>query len=171
MLQLPMEPFGYPTVDPGPKTLLVKDNAESTLKNLHWHMSRFSGYVGIINYMGARFTSDGDGIGYVLGDVKKRGLVYLDDGTSKRSIVPSLGQVVSAPVRSSDMIIDQEFNYNAISSALSQLEQRAASDGFAIGVGSGLALTIDALSSWARDLQSRNIMLVPISAAFRPRQS
>ncbi len=171
MLQLPMEPFGYPAVDPGPKTLLVKDAADVTIKNLRWHMSRFSGYIGIINYMGARFTSQGDGIGHVLSDIKKRGLVYLDDGTSKRSIVPSLGQVVNAPVRTTNMIIDNELSFNAITASLTHLEQQAANDGFAIGVGSGLALTIDALSSWARDLSSRNIILVPVSAAYRPRQS
>ena len=171
MLQLPMEPFGYPAVDPGPKTLLVKDAADVTVNNLKWHMSRFSGYIGIVNYMGGRFTSQGDGIGYVLRDVKKRGLIYLDDGSSKRSVVPSLGQVMKAPVRVNDMVIDNEVSYNAISSALARLEQQAASDGFAIGIGSGLALTMDALTSWARDLRSRNIILVPVSAAFRPQQS
>ncbi|MGI9464481.1 MAG: divergent polysaccharide deacetylase family protein, partial [Aestuariivirgaceae bacterium] len=171
MLQLPMEPFGYPTVDPGPKTLLVKDAADVTVKNLKWHMSRFSGYIGIINYMGGRFTSQGDGIGYVLRDVNKRGLVYLDDGTSRRSVVPSLGQVMNAPVRVTNMVIDGEGSYNAISSALSRLEQQAATDGFAIGLGSGLAVTMDALNTWARDLRSRNIILVPVSAAYRAQQS
>ncbi len=171
MLQLPMEPFGYPAVDPGPRTLLVSDPADTTLNNLKWHMSRFSGYIGIINYMGARFTSQGDGIGHVLGDIKRRGLVYLDDGTSKRSIVPSLGQVVNAPVQAGDMIIDGEVSYNAISAALAKLEQRAASEGFVIGIGSGLAPTIDALTSWARDLEARSIILVPVSAAYRPRRT
>ena len=171
MLQLPMEPFGYPTVDPGPKTLLVKDAPEHTLQNLKWHMSRFSGYIGVINYMGARFTAQGDGIGYVLRDISKRGLVYLDDGSSKRSVVPALGQVVKAPVRVTNMIIDSENSYNAISAALSRLEQQAVTDGIAIGYGSGLPLTVDAISSWARDLGSRNILLVPVSAAYRPIQS
>ncbi|MDH3741133.1 MAG: divergent polysaccharide deacetylase family protein [Hyphomicrobiales bacterium] len=171
MLQLPMEPFGYPAVDPGPKTLLIKDKADVTMKNLKWHMSRFSGYIGVVNYLGARFTSDGDGIGYVLRDINKRGLVYLDDGSSKRSVVPSLGQVMNAPVLVNDMIIDSEVTYNAITAALARLEQQAASDGFAIGFGSGLSLTMDALTSWSRDLRSRNIILVPVSAAYRPRQS
>ncbi len=171
LLQLPMEPFGYPSVDPGPKTLLVADAADKTLKNLKWHMGRFAGYVGIINYMGARYTSEGDSIGYVLQDIKNRGLLYLDDGSSPRSIVPSLGQVVNAPVRSAHMVIDNEVTFNAISASLARLEQMATEEGFAIGVGSGLPLTIDALSSWARDLSGRNIMLVPLSAIYRPQQS
>lgn len=171
MLQLPMEPFGYPTVDPGPKTLLAKDTADATIKNLHWHMSRFTGYIGVVNYLGARFTSQGDGIGYVLRDINARGLVYLDDGSSNRSVVPSLGQVLNAPVRTNNIVIDGEVTYNAITAALSRLEQKAVTDGFAIGVGSGLALTMDALNSWVRDLQSRNIILVPVSAAYRARQS
>jgi polysaccharide deacetylase 2 family uncharacterized protein YibQ len=170
MLQLPMEPFGYPAVDPGPKTLLVKDGADATIKNLRWHMSRFSGYVGVVNYLGARFTSDGDGIGHVLSDINKRGLIYLDDGSSKRSVVPSLGQVMGAPVQVNDIIIDNEVTFNAITAQLAKLEQQAEANGFAIGFGSGLSLTMDALNTWTRDLRSRNIILVPVSAAYRPRQ-
>lgn len=170
MLQLPMEPFGYPAVDPGPKTLLVKDSVDTTIKNLKWHMSRFSGYIGVVNYLGARFTSDGDGIGHVLNDINKRGLIYFDDGSSRRSVVPALGQVMNAPVQVNDMVIDNEVTFNAITAQLAKLEQQAASDGIAIGFGSGLSLTLDALSTWSRDLRSRNVILVPVSAAYRPRQ-
>ncbi len=168
MLQLPMEPFGYPSIDPGPRTLLASANSAKTIDDLKWHMSRFSGYTGVINYLGAKFTSEGENFAPVLKELNRRGLIYLDDGTSQRSLAGALGQVIGIPVRTAVEVIDSDATYNAVSAALARLEEKAARDGFAIGVGTGLATTLDALGSWSRDLSARNIILVPASALYRP---
>jgi polysaccharide deacetylase 2 family uncharacterized protein YibQ len=55
LLQIPMEPFDYPDNDPGPQTLLTTLAPEQNLDRLFWHLSRFQGYAGIANFMGARF--------------------------------------------------------------------------------------------------------------------
>ena len=86
LLQVPMEPFDYPDNDPGPQTLLTTLSPTQNLDRLHWFMSRFQGYVGIANYMGARFTANENAIGPLLREVAKRGLVYFDDGSSPRSV-------------------------------------------------------------------------------------
>lgn len=78
LLQVPMEPFDYPDNDPGPQTLLTSLTPEQNIDRLHWLMSRFQGYVGLISFMGA------------LRDVTKRGLIYVDDGSSSRSIASHL---------------------------------------------------------------------------------
>src|SRR5665811_2365347 len=57
LLQTPMEPFDYPDNDPGPQTLLTSLTPDQNIDRLHWQMSRFQGYVGIVSYMGARFTA------------------------------------------------------------------------------------------------------------------
>ena len=57
MLQLPMEPVGYPARNPGPKTLLARSGDDDNRDALLWHMSRFAGYTGITNYMGGRFLT------------------------------------------------------------------------------------------------------------------
>jgi polysaccharide deacetylase 2 family uncharacterized protein YibQ len=80
-----MEPFEYSDNDPGPQTLLTSLTAEQIVDRLHWLMSRFQGYVGLINYMGARFTASEQGLAPVLRDVAKRGLVFVDDGSSART--------------------------------------------------------------------------------------
>ncbi len=56
-----MEPFDYPDNDPGPQTLLTTLPPAQNIDRLHWFMSRFQGYVGIANYMGARFTANEPG--------------------------------------------------------------------------------------------------------------
>ena len=57
-----MEPFDYPDNDPGPQTLLTSLTPEQNLDRLHWLMSRFQGYVGLISYMGARLTASQQGL-------------------------------------------------------------------------------------------------------------
>ena len=56
ILQIPMEPFDYPDNDPGTAHAAHLDRQrEQNLDRLHWLMSRFQGYVGIVNYMGGSF--------------------------------------------------------------------------------------------------------------------
>jgi uncharacterized protein len=165
MLHLPMEPFGYPAVDPGPRTLRAGDGAGANAENLAWLLSRFAGYSGIVNYMGARLGGDEAALRPVLAEVAKRGLVWLDDGSSSRSLVHDLAGEIDLPVRRARVIDDA--SYDDIRKRLAQLEQEAHRSGAAIGSGAGLAVTIDAVQTWARDLADRGVDLVPASAVFR----
>ena len=85
LLQIPLEPFNYPTTDPGPHTLTVDASASENLDRLHWLLGRMTNYVGVVNYMGARFTGEADALSPVIAEIGKRGLLYLDDGSSARS--------------------------------------------------------------------------------------
>ena len=39
LLQVPMEPFDYPSNDPGPRTLLTSLTATQNIDRLHWLMA------------------------------------------------------------------------------------------------------------------------------------
>jgi hypothetical protein len=77
LLQLPMEPFDYPDNDPGPQTLLTSLPAEQNIDRLHWLMSRFQGYVGVVSAMGARFTASEQALKPVIAYASKRGHIYV----------------------------------------------------------------------------------------------
>ena len=72
-------------------------------------------------------------------------------------------------MRRASLVIDGKADTASIRAALEKLEREAESSGFAIGMGSGLEVTIDTVEEWARDLQDRGIVLVPISASFKGR--
>jgi uncharacterized protein len=165
MLHLPMEPFGYPAVDPGPRTLRAGDGAGDNAENLAWLLSRFAGYSGVVNYMGARLGGDEAALRPVLAEIGERGLVWLDDGSSSRSLVHGLAREIDLPVRRAQVIDDA--SYDDIRKRLALLEEEAHRSGVAIGSGAGLAVTIDAVQAWARDLADRGVDLVPASAIFR----
>jgi uncharacterized protein len=171
LLQLPLEPFGYPATNPGPKTLMAGADGNANLDALVWHMGRFAGYVGITNYMGGRFLGEMQALRPVLAELKKRGLVFLDDGTAPRSMAAEVGKVVGVPVKNARKVIDADPSAEAIDQALAELEAEARESGFAIGTGTGLEVTIEAIDQWSRSLAEKGILLVPVSAAYRGRAS
>ena len=171
LLQVPMEPMGYPGSNPGPKTLLSDAPAEENLGALRWHMSRFAGYSGITNYMGAKLLSAEEALAPVMREVKKRGLVYLEDATANPTLSPKVAGAARLPIQRADILIDAEPTAPAIREALERLEQEAARTGLAIGTGAGLAVTIETVAEWAKTLQERGMLLVPVSAAYKGRQT
>src|SRR5690348_10570917 len=147
LLQLPMEPFDYPDNDPGPQTLLTSLPAEQNLDRLHWLMSRFQGYVGVANYMGARFTSNEPAFTPMLREVAKRGLMYLDDGSSPRSLAGQIAGGNGLPFAKASVVLDAVPTPNEIDRALSRLETTAREGGIAVGVATALPGSIARLRS------------------------
>ncbi len=98
-LEVPLEPFDYPENDPGPDTLLTGQPPRDNMSKLFRVMSRFGGYAGIINNMGARFTASGADFGPLMEELGARGLGYLDDGSSNRSLAPQLAPRQPGAVR------------------------------------------------------------------------
>ena len=170
MLQVPMEPVGYPGVNPGPQTLLADATTEENRNALHWHMSRFAGYAGVTNYMGARLLVTADALAPVMKEIKDRGLVYLEDATVNLTMAPKIAASTRLPARRASVVIDADPTPGAIADALARLEQEAIANGIAIGTGSGLEVTIDTVAEWAKDLQQKGILLIPVSAAYKGQQ-
>ena len=125
LLQIPMEPFDYPDNDPGPQTLLTTLNAEQNLDRLYWHLSRFQGYAGIANFMGARFVATDAVMQPIIREAAKRGLGYLDDGSAPRSVAPSLAAGQAMPFAKADFTIDAVPTSAEIDRALAKLETLA----------------------------------------------
>ncbi len=171
MLQVPMEPVGYPGNSPGPRTLVSDAPAEENIASLRWHMSRFAGYSGITNYMGARLLVTEEAMKPVMKELKSRGLVYLEDATVNLSLAPRIGSDLRLPTQRASIVIDSDPTPAAIADALERLEKEAEANGYAIGTGSGLEVTIDTVAEWAKSLQDKGILLVPVSAAYRGRAS
>ncbi len=170
-VHLPMEPFGYPSIDPGPRTLLTSVPAQKNLDSLHWHLSRFAGYAGVTNYLGAQFASNNDAISPVLKELGKRGLIYVDDGSKGLSRATQLAGILGLDARSAVVDLDGDGSPASVLAALQKLEALARHSGVAIATGSGLPATIEAVDEWAQGLAGRNILLVPVSAAFAARRS
>jgi uncharacterized protein len=166
LLQIPMEPFDYPDNDPGPQTLLTTLAPEQNLDRLYWHLSRFQGYAGIANFMGARFVVTDAVMQPLIREAAKRGLGYFDDGQAPRSVAPSLAAAQAMPFARGDFSIDAVPTAVEIDRALAKLENLARERGVAVGTASALPISIERISVWIKALESHGIMLVPLTTAM-----
>jgi polysaccharide deacetylase 2 family uncharacterized protein YibQ len=172
LLQVPMEPLDYPDNDPGPQTLLTSLPPDQNIDRLHWAMSRMQAYVGITNYMGARYTATEGAIAPVLKETGKRGLIYFDDAASARSMTAQFAGANNLAYAKADAVIDAVPTAIEIDRVLKRLEGIAKANGTAVGVASALPVSIERIAQWAKTVKGAGFTLVPISvAAVRSKSS
>ncbi|MEZ5839113.1 MAG: divergent polysaccharide deacetylase family protein [Hyphomicrobiales bacterium] len=164
LLQLPLEPFDYPDNDPGPHTLLTSLAADANADRLHWLMARMNSYAGVMNYMGARFTATPTALDPLLAELAKRGLYIVDDGSSSRSLTATHAPEFNLPFARGDLVIDTMPSKDEIDARLLRLETLAQTHGYAVGIASGLPITVGRIAEWAKTLRDRGFLLVPASA-------
>jgi hypothetical protein len=163
LIQVPFEPFDYPTNDPGPGTLLTKTSAKQNLERLHDAMGKITNYTGIMNYLGGRYLADTDALEPVLRDISKRGLLFLDDGTSGQSKTAIIAKAIDLPHAFGDLTLDGQLQSDAILKKLDELERIAARNGKAVGIASAFDESIDAIRKWSEEASQRGIEIVGVS--------
>jgi polysaccharide deacetylase 2 family uncharacterized protein YibQ len=163
LLQVPMEPFDYPSNDPGPRTLLTTLSPAQNIDRLHWLMARFQGYVGLIGYMGAKFTASAPALTPVLKEAAKRGLIYVDDSSSPRSAAAEIAGGHNMPFAKADIVLDAVPTPQQVNHALERLEMAARDHGFAVGFASAQPAAVAAIAAWAKKVEAKGFVLVPIS--------
>lgn len=164
MLQLPMEPLDYPANDPGPQALLTSLTKGDNQERLDWLLSRFTGYIGVTNYMGSKFTAAPAELRPILEEIKKRGLMFLDSRSSQRSAVPRLAREIGLPHATNSRFLDNEASRAAIDARLEELERIAKSTGTAVGMCYPYPVTIERIANWAAKLPINDFVLAPVSA-------
>jgi polysaccharide deacetylase 2 family uncharacterized protein YibQ len=168
LLAIPLEPNDYPAEDPGPHTLLTTLPTTENIKRLQWLMSRYTGYVGVTNYMGAKFETTSASLKPVLEEVKRRGLIYFDDGSVEGSTAGEIAKDLELEYSTAQVRLDGA----TLDKALAELEAAAKAQGAAIGVAKAEPGTAKRIADWAGSLEEKGLVLVPVSAAMRsPRQS
>lgn len=167
LLQIPLEPFGYPNNDPGPHTLTVAASAEENLERLHWLMSQATTYVGVMNFLGARFTSEETALEPVITEIGNRGLLYFDDGSSGMSRADTLAKG-RAPFARADAVLDALTEAKAIDDRLAEVEAIARRRGYAIATATAFPITIERIAEFAKSAADRGIEIVPLTALVDP---
>jgi hypothetical protein len=127
-------------------------------------MGRFSGYVAVVNGLGGKFTPDRQNMSPILKEIAARGLGYLDDGSSPRSVAPDVAAALAMPSARGDVVIDANPAPEAIDAALARLIELARQRGSAIGVASATPSSVERLARWTNGLESKGVALVPLSA-------
>jgi polysaccharide deacetylase 2 family uncharacterized protein YibQ len=164
LVNLPMEPINFPANDPGPRALLTSLSAQQNLERLDWVLGRISGYVGVTNHMGSRFTTMPDVLKPVLTVINERGLMFVDSRASARSVAAKLASDIGLPRAINDRQIDQEASRSAIDNRLAEIERIARESGSAVAMGQPYPVTLERALAWLQTLETKGLVLAPITA-------
>ncbi|HEX2017834.1 MAG TPA: divergent polysaccharide deacetylase family protein [Aurantimonas sp.] len=167
VLQVPLEPVGYPEVDPGPDTLTVADAAANNFDALYATLGRLTNYVGVMSYMGGRFTGEPAAMEPLIAELGRRGLMYLDDSSSLRSLAKDTTALQRVPFAAASLTVDRTQDPADIRRQLDTLEQIARAEGSAVGVASAFDISIATISEWISQVEGRGVEIVPVSALAR----
>jgi polysaccharide deacetylase 2 family uncharacterized protein YibQ len=169
MVHIPMEPQGN-DVDPGPDAMKVGVGNAELLRRLDHGLKAFDGYIGVNNHMGSRFTEDRAGMKLILGELQRRGLMFLDSRTTTHSVASSVARDLHLPALGRDVFLDHDMSPEAVRASLAKVEAVARHQGYAIAIGHPHDATVDALVTWLPAVAAKGFTLVPVSTILKNRQ-
>jgi len=170
MAHLPMEPID-PKENPGPGALRANMDPATIRKTVAADLDGWSGYVGVNNHMGSKFTKDQDRMTVVMEELKARGLMWLDSKTIGDSKGSAAAKAAGVPYIERDVFIDNIETVAAVNEQLDKLIATAKTRGSAIAIGHPHDSTYEALKAWLPTLAARGVTLVPVTEVLRRRDA
>lgn len=168
MAHLPMEPIN-PKENPGRGALLEKMDEAAIRKQLAEGLDGWSGYVGVNNHMGSKFTADRNRMAVVMEELKVRGLMWLDSRTTENSAGPGAARALGVPFVTRDIFLDNVKTVDAIRVQLELAKATARAHGMAVAIGHPHEATLTALKEWLPSLEAAGVQLVPATEILRRR--
>lgn len=163
MLHLPMEPRGYPEVDPGIGALLTEMTDTELAAALRKNLDAFPDIKGVNNHMGSRFCENEEKLRLVMRELKNRGLFFVDSRTTRRTQAYTVAQEEGVPSAERNVFLDNIQSPQAVRRQLKRLIQLAKLKGEAIGIAHPHEVTLKVLKEDVPKLSNNGVELVPVS--------
>ena len=167
LISLPMEPLDFPASDPGPFALQTNLSSSENINRLHFLLSVSMGNVGLLKMMGSNFVASEQALMPILKEIKNRGLLMIDDGSTKNSQIIRIGSNIELPQARGDIFIDADPSRGGVANGLVELEKIARKNKRAVGIARSLPNTISLIMTWTKTLGRKKIALAPVSAVVK----
>lgn len=161
MIHVPMQ--ATRKMDLGPNGLRTTMDRAAVTNSLEQSFAAFDGYVGINNHMGSKMTQDSKRMGWIMYELKKRGLFFVDSKTIQSSVAADVASRFGIPYAERHVFLDHHEDRAAVDKSLRQLERYARKNGAAIAIGHPKKNTVEALKAWVENAEQRGFELVPVS--------
>ena len=145
MLHLPMEPKGYPELNPGPGALLNRMCREEIRALVVRHLDQVPGARGVNNHMGSSFTEHEPGVAAMLEELRRKGRFFVDSKTTGRSVAYPLARRMGVPAASRSVFLDNEPTARSIGIQVERLLGIARHRGTAVAIAHPFPGTLKAL--------------------------
>ncbi len=166
MVHVPMQPLGYPDVNPGEGVLLIDHTREQLTNRIDAALAEVPHAAGANNHMGSAFTAYRIQMRVVMGRLKERGLYFLDSMTTPASVGLAEAERAGIPTTRNRMFIDSPLDESGRVDVASQLEELVAiarKRGEAVGIGHPHPETLRVLKDVLPELREQGIELVFVS--------
>lgn len=165
MLHLPLEPLD-PKNNPGPGLIKRDWTDEQIIKQLEADLDQVPGAVGINNHMGSAGTADERLMDILMGEIKKRGIYFVDSMTSNLSVGEVVAHRHQVRFKKRDVFIDNLPDSDSKKKALRELIKIAVTKGEAIGIGHVRNGTAEAIIEMLPEFEKAGVEIVPVSELF-----
>jgi uncharacterized protein len=167
LVEVPLEPYRYPEVDPGPGALLLSMSHDEVAGLVRRYLTELPAAAGVIGHMGSRFTEDRAHMRALLEPVRARGLVFVDGMVSNLSVGDATARALGVPSARRQVRVDSAQGETAARRSLDEVAPVAARRGDAVIVVRGHPLTIRLLKEYIPGWEARGIRIVPLSRLAR----
>jgi polysaccharide deacetylase 2 family uncharacterized protein YibQ len=164
LLHLPMEPRGYPRVDPGEGAILVDQSPKEIARMVRSHIRELGGAAGVVNYMGSAGSCDRDVMRSILLEVRKDGLFFVDNSTSVHSVASETAAELDVPCLVNSLFLEEGAEGSGLlERRMAKAEGIALQRGKAVVMGTASAALLDLLAGRVPGYESKGIVLVKAS--------
>lgn len=163
IIHIPMEPKGYPSVNPGKNALISSLTTEQVRERFRGYISKVPHAVGGNNHMGSRLTEDAPMMTEVATLMKEHGLFFVDSRTTGQSRAFDEMRKVGVAAAGRDVFLDNDENVELIARQIHKLVKLGIRRGQAIGICHPYPETLAALRREADYIRAQGITIVPVS--------
>ncbi len=163
LIELPMEPYDYGRQRPHAQVMQVGVSADTNKQRLSKLLARAPGYVGVMNYQGAKFATEQAAVDPVVAELRAKGLAFFEDGSLMRSEFEGSSRNAGLAFGKATAWVDARPVADEISQQLLVLETTARERGAALGTSMPFPVSIDLLKEWIPTLEEKGIALAPAS--------
>ncbi len=167
ILDLPMEPYRFPEVDPGPGALLMAMGPQELQAQVGAHLASVPGAVGVTNHMGSRMTEDRARMRTVLAVLAGRRLFLVDGLASNLSVAYDEAKALGLRAGRRQIVVDHAAGEAGDRVRWDEVAWWAERRGEAIVIAHGHPLTARLLREYVPRWEARGIRLVPVSQLAR----
>ncbi len=160
LVHLPLEPLN-PRINPGPGSLRLDMDPDTMLTILRRDLDAVPGATGVNNHMGSKFTANRKAMRFILTEIKRHDLFFVDSRTSKDSVAYATARSMGIPTAERSVFLDHDPRQEAIKKEVKRLIKLSRKRGQVLAIGHPLPNTWKVLQEELPKI-SKEVKLVPV---------
>ena len=161
LLHLPLEPEN-PKEDPGPGKVTTQTKPRDIRSIVEEDLASVPGVSGVNNHMGSRATKDRVLMYFVLKELKRHNLFFLDSLTHPDSVAFGVADAIGIPALKRDVFLDNVDDLDYITKQIEEAARIAKKSGQAVAIGHVREKTLLAIKQAIPRLEEQGIEIVKL---------